>query len=507
MRELIQFAATAVADPETDGAPLRITARLAPFGETVEYRDGLLEFAEDSLTYPDTIPLTVDHGWAVADRIGIMERHANTDGAAYATFVLVDTQAARDVYAQLALGALTDVSVGVEVLDPDAGTRPMRGRVDHVSIVPHGRFGDAEKPSRVLQVHDGRNPTMPEPTTNEHTEQLETLEAEVVALSEMVDDLRETRVMDEPPAFASLGEWAIAMHSKDPEQLRLAELALAVDTTTTAAGVVPDYLSQEYLSIIAGSRPFVASIPSDPIGGAGMAVVYPENTQKPAVGLQAVEGTEVASQALTIATKSIDLRTYAGANRVPQQLIERSSPAFVNILFRELSGQYAQVTEAAAILAAVTAADGTAILADLSTDAATTFAAFNVASSAVLAGVRRPADTVWLASDRWGQLNSLVDADGRPLLVFGANGPMNAQGQSAFTTEVAQYHGWTVRLCPDAAAGTCLIGDSTSAASLEMNPAQLQALQVGTLATDFGIWGLFAEVVKYADGFYTLTAA
>ena len=114
---------------------------------------------------------------------------------------------------------------------------------------------------------------------------------------------------------------------------------------------------------------------------------------------------------------------------------------------------------------------------------------------------------MFLAPDRWAQLNSLVDADGRPLLVFGANGPMNAQGQSAFSTMVAQYHGWTVRLDVDAAAGTCLIANTKHVANLESSPTQLSALQVDTLSTDVGIWGLQNIAVKFDTALYTLTAA
>jgi hypothetical protein len=78
-------------------------------------------------------------------------------------------------------------------------------------------------------------------------------------------------------------------------------------------------------------------------------------------------------------------------------------------------------------------------------------------------------------------------------------------GESSFNTMVAQFHGWTVRLDPDAAAGTCLIGWSPAVASLESSPQQLSALQVDTLSTDLGIAGLFSEVIKYPAGLYTLT--
>jgi len=264
------------------------------------------------------------------------------------------------------------------------------------------------------------------------------LKAEIVRLSEQIDTF-ENEVVEEPALFSGIGDYAVTMakaaQGDDDAKHKMEQFADA-NTTTTGAGVVPDFLSSEYLSIIASSRAFLGNIPSDPIGNAGMSVVYPKKTSGPSVAVQASEFDAPSSTAMPIGTISVDLLTYAGANSVSQQLIARSQPAFVDILFRELAGQYAQVTDAASIATAVAGAGDTAVLADLGADAGATFAAFQLANTAIIAGVREPADTVFLAPDRWAQLNSLVDTDGRPLLVFGANGPMNAQGQSQFNTMV-----------------------------------------------------------------------
>ena len=332
------------------------------------------------------------------------------------------------------------------------------------------------------------------------------IKSELVQLADRIDTF-ENRVTDEPPLFADFAEYVAVLTGNDPDG-KMAKFALNSETTTTGAGVVPDFLSQEYISIIDTSRAFLGNIQNDPIGSVGMSVVYPAAGATTAtVAVQATENVEVASTANPVTTLSVDLLTYAGANLVSIQLLQRSQPDFVNILLRELASSYASVTDAASIAVAVAAVGDTAILADLGADAAATFAAFSLANTVIIAGVRSPADTVWLAPDRWAQLNSLVDSDGRPLLVFGANGPMNAQGQSAFSTTVAQYHGWTVRLDADAATGSCLIAWSPSYANLELNPVEISAQVVSTLSTEVGIWGLQAPVVKYPDGTYSLTLA
>ncbi len=506
MSDIIEFTARIA-----DYAEGSFTARLVPFHETS--RDGRSEFVRGSLSSSGSIPLTIDHGDSVLDRVGVLERFFETADGAYGDFQLADTPKAQELRSLMMQGAVTDVSVGVRVESHNDGL--MVGQLDHVSLVSTGAFGSATNPSKVLAVHtEESEPAMPEATetvtpdvvTYDDTD----LRSELTLMSDKIDTLTIANVV-EPPVFKDLSEFvstSIMAGVGDADAVaKMATYALEVDNTTTAAGVVPDFLSQEYLSIIADSRAFVNNIPQDPIGAAGMSVVYPKKTSGPSVGVQATENLEVSSTALVIGALSVDLLTYAGANRVSNQLISRSQPGFVEILLRELAGQYASVTDTASILAAVTAADGTAILADLGADAAATFAAFSVANAAIITGVRRPADTVWLASDRWAQLNSLVDGDGRPLLVFGANGPMNAQGQSQFNTMVAQYHGWIVRLDVDAADGTCLIGWSPSVANLEQAPVSLSALQVDTLSTEIGIAGLQSVVIKFDTGLYTLTAA
>jgi len=476
------------------------TARLAPFGSPVAYGTGTVEFAAGSIHVPTTtIPLTVDHSGGALDRIGVLTRSFETAEALFGEFQLADTEAGRDVRELLRMGALADVSVGVELSDDFTGG-VMSGTLDHVSVVAHGRFGRTDAPSKVLSVHDDKEAEVPE--TEEATAPVVAYDdAELKqAVAEMADkiDTFETKVVDEPALFSSVGDFVktetLAAHDNAEAADKMAKFALSGETTTTAAGVVPDYLASEVLTIIATSRAFLGNIPSDPIGDAGMSVIYPNVTGKGSVAKQATEITEVASSAVTVAAKSADLYTYAGANNVAQQLIMRSSPAFVQILLDELAGQYAQVTNKDSV--------------EVGADAAATFAAFNLASSTIILGVRRPADTVWLAPDRWGQINSLVDADGRPLLVYPANGPTNAQGQSGFDTTVAQYHGWVMRLDVDAPSGTCLIAASQkSVANLESSPTQLSALQVSTLSTEIGIWGLQNIIVKYPEGLYTLTTA
>ena len=511
MPELYEFRAE-LNPTDTGGA----TIRVAPFGETVTSPWGEFAFAPDSLRFPEgPVPFTIDHGRSVLDRVGVVTTPTSTADAMYASVEFADTQTAQDVRELMRSGAVTDVSVGVADFTIENGT--MYGTVHHVAAVDNGRFGDAKNPSKVLATHA----TEEEPPMATDTE-IATQVADsptIAEFTEVVDEVRalraelnDTRVVEEAPPWATMGHYVqdlFAARAGDTDaDRRIAEFAMSADTTTTGAGAVPDYLAAEFLSVLATQRPFTNSIGSRSAGSYGMTVSTPKWGTKPTVTAQSSELDEPSSTTTSVTTLDVDLVTYAGANRVSQQLVRRSSPDFVDQLVRELVSSYNKVTDAAGIAAVHSSATGahTAVVADLSADAAATFAAFNAANTAIIPDMRRPADTIWLAPDKWAELNSLVDSEGRPLLVYPPNNPVNATGTSSLNTMVAQYHGWRVILVPDAAAATVLIGISDQAKAYQADEgAQLSTVNVDTLSLDVGIMGLYAADADFGDAFYTIT--
>jgi HK97 family phage major capsid protein len=302
--------------------------------------------------------------------------------------------------------------------------------------------------------------------------------------------------------FDSISEYQLALAEQHFD-----EYALGDDTTTTGAGIVPDYLATEVIGLIDNFRPGVNLFPRDPAGDHGMAVVYPEVKTKPDVDTQATQNTEVTSQAMDIDPKSVSLVTYAGASQIAMQLIERSQPSFLNRVLAELAGVYAQRTDAAFVAALVSGAGNTAIVADLGADAAATYAAFAVAAGDVAAGIKRPANAAIVAVDRFVELIGLVDSEGRPLVTPAESGPNNAQGVGGLSSFRFDYAGLSqgIVVDPHAADGTCAVVSTEAAASVETASQQVRAVQAGLLAVDVGIWGMFAPVVKYADGISTIT--
>lgn len=515
MSELLTLRAQ-VADTQTEEGVVQM--RLVPFGEEITHHGKRISFARGGIRHAagDHVPVNLEHSPDAMDRIGLATSVVETDEALFASVKISDTTLGRDTYTLLRDGVLRDVSAGV-LLDGDFTDGQLTGQLDHIAITGRGAFGDAGAGSRVLSVlskeetREGRTSVGEENQAPEVS--LTELESEVSELRSAVAQLSVPGAIKEPQVdgFSDLKDFVVTLHAASrgdgAAQARMAEFALAGDTTTGAAGLVPDYRSQEIISVIAESRPYVSTLPSDPIGDAGMTLVYPKVTQKPTVEAQATENTEVGSQSFTVADAPFDILTYAGANLASRQVVERSAPSYVEAFFAEMAGVYAQTTEAAAIAAGVAGAADTAILADLGADAALTWAAFAAASGAIATGVRRPATDAVLATDRWIQLMSLTDADGRPMVVFPEAGPSNAQGIGDLTTMVGVYGGLRIHHAPDAAVGTCLIYNRTRFQSIaEQSPVQLRAEVVSTLSWELGVYGLFVpSLVKYPAGGSTLT--
>ena len=519
--EIVTLAAT-LERTELEGV---VDVRVVPYGVEITHHGETIRFARGSVRIPEgNVPVVVDHGGDAMSRIGVVERFADRVDGLYATLRISDTALGRDVLALIADGALTDVSAGVALDDPANPDRS--GLIDHVAIVAKGAFGGVPNGSTVLAVHtdDGETTVTETQTVTETDPGPAVVDATVLELAQTVDVLRESvaeLVIAGGPAtteprteeFADLRDFvltlALAQRGDADAGARIESYVLADDTTTTASGVVPDFLSQRVLEIIDPLRYYLNTIQRDPIGPAGMSVVYPNVTQSPTVDVQADQKIEVASQNMIIGTVDVPLLTYAGASDVARQLVERSQPSFVEILFRHYANAYAQKTDGDAVDAGISGAATSNILADLGADASATLAAFNAANAAIIASVRKPATHVALSVDRWVELLSLADSDGRPLLVFPPNGPTNAQGQASLAVMSGQYHGLIAYVDPNiGTADGCLIYNADEyAVYLEQDAVQLRAEVVSLLGFDMGVYGLFAHLVTHDGAGSTLTAA
>ena len=347
------------------------------------------------------------------------------------------------------------------------------------------------------------------------------MRAEIVRLNEKLDGFN-TQVVKEPELFTDMKDFVLTSHyastgkesavekMNKSDRYEMDTFAMSNDDTTTAGGVVPNFLSKRILGLLESRRPTVEAFPKIDAGDYGMSVVLPDVTTDAAVTLQTNGGDQPNSTEMVIATKTFALETYAGANRVNVQLVERSSPAFVDRLFDGLVSSYATVTDAAfnaALIAGV--GTNTAVLADFAATAATTYAAILTGVSAIQTDIKRAPDLFIIGSDAWGQLFSLLDSEDRPLMA--AKRPQNAWGDGSSSYWEFDYAlGLKGIYDPHAAAASALIAWSGAAASIEVPLPRLSVSKVEFASVDLGIIGLFTDAILYGGnvgGLYSLTHA
>jgi phage head maturation protease len=193
--------------------------------------------------------------------------------------------------------------------------------------------------------------------------------------------------------------------------------------TTDNAGVVPDAYVNELIGVIDPMRPFMATTRKLETPDSGMSIVVPKITQRPTVGEQETEKTELSSQKSIISTVSFDVHTYGGVGDISLQLLKRASRSFL-ALFLELLGEaYAIESEDAAVGALITAINdgGPEPAAALDPNNLALGSAFVTSFNAM----RRPPDTLWLSTAAVGEF---IDAK-----ASGTNAPLYSDLRADFT--------------------------------------------------------------------------
>ena len=131
----------------------------------------------------------------------------------------------------------------------------------------------------------------------------------------------------------------------------------AHQTTTNAAGVVPQEVVGPVINFIDSSRPLVTALGPRQLEG-GPNFFRPRVTTHTSVAKQTAEKAEFSSTAMVIDKLTATVDTYGGYVNVSRQIIDWSTPSIMDIVVGDLAAQYAIQTETAAaaqFLAAATA--------------------------------------------------------------------------------------------------------------------------------------------------------
>lgn len=308
--------------------------------------------------------------------------------------------------------------------------------------------------------------------------------------------------------YRTPGEYALdymRMQQGDAQARARLHRALADVTTTDNPGLVPPQVTGALIGQWATTRPTVNSFARPALPAVGMEIQRPHIAQHVLVNQQLTEKTQVASQEFKVALLKADLKTWAGAVDVSWQLVERSSPAAIDLIYQDFIAVYAKYSDISAAMdmaAAITnppmAWDGTAETLLPTLAAATVYATQHSADNTF-------PDTIWLGLNTYGALVGLVDSGGRPLFPF--IGPQNALGGADLRGNVSSIGGMTTVVDPNIDPNTFIVGDSTGVEFYENPdaPVRLSVLDVGVLGYNIGVAGMFATLVTDPGSFVKIT--
>ncbi len=482
-----------------------ITGRIVTWNEPGYTNAGKTIFAQDSIALKP-IKLLLEHQntqpiGRVLEFNHINDENGNPIGID-ASFKIAKTYLGDAALEEAAMGLRDGFSVGIKLnewKDEDGAFRVLSSNLVEVSLVESPAIDSA----RVSEVAASEEPQKEE---EEMTDTPKMTEPEVSVESSKVE--ASAPIVNAPVYAAprvnmniSAGQYALAQIQAQRGDGNARDIVAALDAATTAEniGVVPPTYLRDIIGIIDDSMPFAMSLEQGVLPASGM------KFYRPLLGNQATaavtsEAVEFDSTDTTITSAEIDVVKIAGANKVSVELLERSDPAYLDVLLRELSASWAQKADAYAFSIAVGApgtSTGATLYASIADGIADSF------------GILRKTPNRFLAdTGNFAELLAAVDGSQRPL--FAAAAPQNAAGLMTQGSTAGTIAGLGLVVDPNIDTGTGVKGVvySSDAATFYRGPAQqIRANVVSTGEVEIGVYGYIATCRKYGSSFRNITVA
>jgi uncharacterized protein len=485
-----------------------IVGTVAPYGGAVGNTSiGPVTFAAGSLRASDDVKLLLEHDGRRP--IGRATSFQDTPGALIGTFRIAPTTAGTDALVEASEGLRGGLSVGASILEhtiDESGTMIVTSaELLEVSLVTAPAFSQAQV-SKVAASAPDEDDTQPE--VQEDTVENETTEvaaAEVAASPQPVIEAARPSmpyITAQPRDVSGITAGGMLSHqlrahlgNKDSRDVVThVQAALAKQDTTRDDGIIPVPLLREIVALVDANRPFVDAIDRQPLPDAGMSFRVPKVSTSAAVAEQVYELTEVQSTQGQIEDFTVNVKTFAGANVVSRQLIDRSDPAYFDELLRQLAQSYAHQTDKFAYdtVKGSSASNGTTIYRAVTAGIAASYGVMRFAPDTIVMAPGGTSGTAWL------DFLQATDDNERP--IFAANIPQNAAGLISAGTTQGTAAGLRVVVDPHIGANEkAHVFPRAFATFYEQggSPFQVQITDVANLGIEVGVYGYVAALAKF----------
>jgi HK97 family phage prohead protease len=341
---------------EEEGSDIVATGygRAVPYDQTTKIGQMSESFARDSFNPADAIgkPFAYRHG----EPIGVITGAENKPDGLYIDFQIVNTAQGRDAATLMRTGASRGLSVGFQPIKSvmnragDA-VQHMAATLLEVSQthMPAYATGVSE-----IREDEEKEETMSEQTTDETPvvsadmearEAIGSMRQELATLSASV---HVSEPVQELAQYRTLGEYRLAVLNGEVESR-----ALFDQVTGNNPGLMPPIFSNIVRGIFDLGAPTINAFGRESAGTTGMEFNFPywDGDLTAIVAEQVDEKDEVNSVAISILKGTASLKTYAAGSDISFQLLQRSSPSYVDAHTRIMLNSYVQVTDIAMVAA------------------------------------------------------------------------------------------------------------------------------------------------------------
>jgi HK97 family phage major capsid protein len=266
----------------------------------------------------------------------------------------------------------------------------------------------------------------------------------------------------------------------------------ADESTTTNTGLTLAPHLNEFISTTIVGRPSIDAISSGALPASGMSFTIPKLTQAPTVADVNEEGNPVGTP-MTSDYLTVNVNKYAGASIVSWELIDRSSPSFLEELLKEMSAAYAKATDQAVITGLLGGTDATAVAG--SADGLQSF--ISKEAAAAYAGSGNFARNLIANTTNWAAIMGYQDGADRPL--YNAAAPQNAAGNVGPTSIVGTVLGTNLYVDPHFGTGAdegMILVAPEAATWYESATRQVQVNVIGSGQIEVAIYGYGAFALK-----------
>jgi HK97 family phage prohead protease len=424
-----------------------ISGKIVPAGtgEVGNTSAGKVVFEKGAIALPEnpnTIKLLNQHD--MKQPLGKATQFSEQEDGIYASFKISRSNRGSEALILAEEGLQSGLSVGVEVIKSKQKGNVMfvsAAKLFEVSLVTEPAFKSAqvidvaaeETPEAVEEIQPTESETAVENTPETVAAPVEA--AAVEAARPVITATTFVRERVAPITSAQYLEANIKAALGDDEARRV--IRAADDSTSTNTGLTLAPHLNTFITDTFTGRPAFEAVTRAALIESGMSFTVPRlytNDATPDVAPTVAdtnEGSAPSETGMTSAYDTVTVEKFSGLQRVSFELVDRSSPAFMELMMTELRKAYEKATDAALIakfISAGTTATGVAAT------AAGLQSFIAVEGAAAYKGTGGDfANKLVASTDQWAAIAGYADTTGRAL--FSAQGPTyNASGNAVATS-------------------------------------------------------------------------